>query len=93
MTRWYVYIVKCVDGTLYTGVTTDVERRIHDHQQGMGAKYTRGRTPLSVIHRELHKNRSEAQIREAEIKNLSHNKKLELTRHPSHAPQEISKRA
>jgi putative endonuclease len=46
---WYVYIIECSDGTLYTGITTDVNKRIETHNKGKGAKYTRGRTPVVLL--------------------------------------------
>ncbi len=75
---WYVYIVKCSDGSLYTGVTTDIKRRIGEHNAGQGASYTRIRTPVSLVHNESHPNRSKALKREAEIKGWPRNKKLVL---------------
>lgn len=70
-----VYIVECSDGTLYTGYTTDVERRITEHNNGTGAKYTRGRTPVEVQYVEYWSSQSAAQSREYEIKNLTHSQK------------------
>ena len=69
---WFVYILRCSDDTLYTGVTTDIERRFKEHKEGKtGAKYTRSRFPLEVVFRETWASRSEAQVREAQIKKLS----------------------
>ncbi len=69
---WFVYILRCSDDTLYTGVTTDIERRFKEHKEGKtGAKYTRSRFPLEVVFRETWASRSEAQVREAQIKRLS----------------------
>ena len=75
---WYVYILQCGDGTLYTGSTTDVERRLAVHQKGRGAKYTRSRQPLTLVYREPQPNRSAALRREAAIKRLSRREKLAL---------------
>jgi putative endonuclease len=75
----YVYIVECSDGTLYTGYTTDVDRRVEEHNEGEGAKYTRGRTPVEVVLVEEYETRSDAMSREAEIKSLSREEKEELT--------------
>ena len=50
--NWYLYILRCGDGTLYTGITTDVEKRLEQHRTGKGAKYTRGRQPLELVYRE-----------------------------------------
>lgn len=69
---WYVYILRCSDDTLYTGVTTDIDRRFKEHKEGKtGAKYTRSRFPLEIVFRETWASRSEAQVREAQIKRLS----------------------
>ena len=74
----YVYIVECADNTLYTGYTTDIERRIKEHNQGQGAKYTRGRTPVKLCYQEQFKDRSTAQKREYKIKQLTRREKIEL---------------
>jgi putative endonuclease len=67
----YVYVLSCADGSLYTGYTTDVERRVAEHNAGEGAKYTRGRTPVAVVHTESFDTKSAAMAREYEIKQLS----------------------
>lgn len=77
-TPYYVYIVRCTDGTLYTGITTNVVRRFNEHKDGTGARYTRARTPEKVVFTERCKNRSEASKREAAIKKLSRPQKLQL---------------
>lgn len=74
----YVYILKCSDGTFYTGWTTDIEARVKTHNSGSGAKYTRGRRPVSLVYYEELPDRSAALKREAAIKRLPRNKKLEL---------------
>lgn len=74
----YVYILKCSDGTFYTGWTTDIEARVKTHNSGSGAKYTRGRRPVSLAYYEELPDRSAALKREAAIKRLPRNKKLEL---------------
>lgn len=74
----YVYIVECDDGTLYTGYTTDVGRRVAEHNAGKGAKYTAGRTPVRLRYVEYHDTRSGAQSREYEIKTLSRAEKDSL---------------
>lgn len=74
----YVYVVECSDGTLYTGYTTDVERRVAEHNAGDGAKYTAGRTPVTLRYVEYHDSRSAAQQREHEIKSRSRNAKERL---------------
>lgn len=75
---WYLYILRCRDGTLYTGITTDVEKRFEAHCSGKGAKYTRGRGPLELVYRETCQNHSQALKREREIKGLPREKKQEL---------------
>ena len=75
---WYVYIIKCRDGTFYTGITTDVERRIGDHNMGKGAKYTRGRGPVRLIYQCGMKSRAEASKEEYRIKQLSKTEKALL---------------
>ena len=75
---WYLYILRCGDGTLYTGITTDVRRRLEDHRAGKGAKYTRGRTPLELVHREECGTHSAALKREAAVKALPRAKKEKL---------------
>jgi len=67
----HVYVIECADGTLYTGYTTDVQRRVAEHDAGEGAKYTRGRTPVELRHVESFPSRSAALSREHEIKALS----------------------
>jgi putative endonuclease len=74
----YVYVLACADGSLYTGYTTDVERRVAEHNAGKGAKYTRGRTPVEVVHVEAFDARSAAMSREYEIKQLSRAEKEQL---------------
>jgi len=79
MSQWYVYIVRATDQSLYTGITTDVERRFAEHQSGRaGAKYFRGRSPVEVVFVESGHDRSSASIREAQIKKLSREQKFEL---------------
>ena len=68
--RWYLYILRCKDNTLYTGITTDVEKRLVAHCSGKGAKYTRGRAPLELVYQESCGSHSNALKREAEIKKL-----------------------
>ena len=75
---WYLYILRCKDGSLYTGITTDVEKRLEAHRAGKGAKYTRGRSPLELVYREECGDHSDALRREAEIKRLPRDEKLKL---------------
>jgi putative endonuclease len=74
----YVYIVECSDGSLYTGYTTDVDRRVSEHNAGEGAKYTRGRTPVELRHVERFEERSAALSRERAIKRLPRAAKTSL---------------
>lgn len=78
MTTHYTYILKCSDNTLYTGYTTDIERRVLEHNNQNGAKYTRGRTPVTLKYVEFHDSRSDAMSREYEIKQLSTKNKRKL---------------
>ncbi len=75
---YYVYILLCQDKTLYTGITTDIERRFEEHKSGKGGHYTRARGAMRMVYSEPHKNRSAASKREAEIKKLPRTRKLEL---------------
>jgi len=83
---WYVYIVKCKDKTLYTGVTTDLKRRIKEHNDSvLGAKYVKGRRPVKLVYSIKKKNKSKAQKEECRIKKLSRAEKLKII-HPSSHP-------
>lgn len=76
---WHVYILRCADDTLYTGVATDVVRRVEEHNGSpKGAKYTKSRRPLALVHAETFPTRSAACAREAAIKKLSRDEKLRL---------------
>ena len=74
----YTYIVECSDGTLYTGYTNDLEKRIKAHNGGKGAKYTRSRLPVCLVYFEEYETKELAQSREWHIKRLTRAKKLEL---------------
>ncbi len=76
----FIYIIECKDGTLYTGYTVNLEKRINMHNEGRGAKYTRGRAPVVLRYFEQFDNKSDALKREIEIKNLRRAKKIELFR-------------
>ena len=76
--NWIVYILKCADSTLYTGITNDFDRRIAMHESGSGAKYTRGRGPFQVAYSESCEDRGQASKRESEIKSLTRKQKLLL---------------
>ena len=75
---WTVYILRCADGTLYTGITNDLSRRIAEHESGQGAKYTKGRGPLQLVFEEAFQSRGLASKRESEIKALDRKTKLLL---------------
>ncbi len=79
-TPWFLYMVRCADDTLYTGITTDVERRISEHNSDdrAGARYTRTRRPVQLVYTEQMESRSAASIREAAIKKLTRRQKLAL---------------
>jgi len=77
-TSWQVYIIECADGTFYTGIARDLDARISAHNDGSGAKYTRGRLPVKLRYRESASGRSAATKREAALKKLSRAAKLEL---------------
>jgi putative endonuclease len=81
---WFVYILRCADDTLYTGITTDKERRLTQHNKGTAAKYTRVRTPVEMIYSENSDDRSSATKREIAIKKLPRKQKLDLIKLSSH---------
>ena len=79
MNKWYTYVVRCRDSTLYTGVTTDIGRRLNEHNDSMrGSKYTKRRRPVKLVYWSEHQNRSEAQREEWRIKQLSKKEKEQL---------------
>jgi putative endonuclease len=75
---WTVYILRCADDTLYTGITNDLPNRLAAHESGKGAKYLRGRTPFTLVYTETHPGKSEALKREMEIKRLNRKEKMKL---------------
>ena len=75
---WMLYILRCGDGTLYTGITTDVEARLEAHRSGKGAKYTRGRGPLELVYREQCEDHSHALKRELAVKSMTKEEKKKL---------------
>ena len=78
---YYLYILKCADGTLYVGITTDVKRRVIEHNSSkLGAKYTRGRRPVTLVFSRAFADRSEASREEVRVKKLSRAQKLGLIR-------------
>jgi putative endonuclease len=92
MADHYVYVLRCADDSLYTGYTTDVERRVAEHDAGEGAKYTRGRTPVELVHVESFDSQSAAMSREYEIKQWSRRRKQRLVGATGGAPAETSER-
>ena len=76
--NWVVYILQCADQTLYTGITNNLDHRINEHENGTGAKYTRGRAPFKLIYSEPHSTRSQASNLELEIKSFDRARKLKL---------------
>ncbi|TVQ85532.1 MAG: GIY-YIG nuclease family protein [Micavibrio sp.] len=77
---WTVYILECADGSLYTGITNDLASRISAHENGTGAKYTRGRAPFKLVYKEECDSRSHASKREREIKSLKRAEKRKIYR-------------
>jgi putative endonuclease len=76
---WFVYMLRCSDDTLYTGVTTDVQRRVAEHNgTTKGAKYTKARQPVALVYTKKAKDRSGAQIKEAQLRKLTRREKLLL---------------
>ncbi|ALM56027.1 MULTISPECIES: GIY-YIG nuclease family protein [Staphylococcus] len=78
MDKHYIYIVKCKDGSLYTGYAKDIEKRVEKHNKGQGAKYTKIRRPVELVYQEMFDTKSEALKREYEIKTYSRQQKLVL---------------
>ncbi len=82
--QWYVYLLRCADGSLYAGVTTDVARRVREHNgegaKGKGAKYTKAHGPVTLAYQEAICSRSEAQIREGQLRKLSKLEKEKLVK-------------
>jgi putative endonuclease len=76
--HWTVYMLECADGSLYTGITTDLDRRLAEHAAGKGARYTKGRGPFRLVYRETCQGRAEASRRESAIKLLGRAEKLRL---------------
>jgi putative endonuclease len=75
---WWCYILRCADGTLYTGISNDLDKRIAAHNAGTASKYTRVRLPVTPVYHEASENRSEASKREAQIKHLTREQKISL---------------
>ncbi|OGZ06153.1 MAG: hypothetical protein A3C93_01335 [Candidatus Lloydbacteria bacterium RIFCSPHIGHO2_02_FULL_54_17] len=83
---YFVYILKCADGSFYTGITTDLKRRFEEHKSGKGGRYTRAHGALRMLYREKQKDRSSALKREAAIKRWGRADKLALSRSRAHKP-------
>jgi len=77
---WFVYMLRCRDGSLYTGITTDVSRRFKQHNAGTASKYTRSRLPARLVYKEAHGDQSSALKREVAIKAMSRREKLAIIR-------------
>jgi putative endonuclease len=92
MKRWHVYIIRCSDASLYTGIATDVPERLAKHDAGKGAKYTRGRGPVALAYCEAAKDESAAKKREAEIKRLSRAKKEEIVKYGPAAMRQANRK-
>ncbi len=84
---WFVYILRCRDGSLYTGVSTDVTARVAAHNAGRGARYTRARLPVELLHVERKRDRSSALRREAALKALPRSEKLAVIAAPPARPR------
>lgn len=79
MSQWFVYLLECADGSYYTGITTDLERRVNEHNGGQrGARYTRARQPVTLVYHETAASRSEASQREYAIRTLPRTGKQHL---------------
>jgi predicted GIY-YIG superfamily endonuclease len=78
--RWFVYLLRCADSSLYTGITKDVSRRCQQHNAGNASRYTRSRLPVKVVHQEAHASQSSALKREAAIRAMTRQGKLTMIR-------------
>jgi putative endonuclease len=78
MRKWYLYIIKAKDESLYTGITTNITRRVEEHNSGTGAKCLRGKLPVELVYNEIYNSSSEARKREEAIKNWKRENKLKL---------------
>jgi putative endonuclease len=90
---WFLYILECSDGSFYTGVTKDIERRLSEHNKGVASKYTRLRLPVELRYSEECAGRTEALVRECQVKALPRKKKEELVRGPPAGKRKSSGRA
>jgi len=78
--EWFIYLVRCSNGNLYTGISTDVTRRFAEHQAGKGAKYLRGKGPLELVYQKKIGTRSEALKAEIKVKNMARSAKIAMLR-------------
>ena len=78
MKNWYIYIIECSDQRLYTGITNGIKQHINAHNQGVGAKFTKGRAPVKLKYNEQYNSRSQALKREIQIKSLTRKQKLDI---------------
>lgn len=78
--RWWLYVLRCADGTLYTGITTDLRRRLLQHNSGTASRYTRGRLPAALVHQERCRDKSSALKKEFRIKALPRREKEDYIR-------------
>jgi putative endonuclease len=76
--QWFCYVLECADGTLYTGITRSLDRRLSTHNRGRASRYTRGRRPVRLVYAEPHPDRSSASRREIDVKKMSRTKKRAL---------------
>jgi len=81
--HWHTYMVRCHDHTLYTGIAKDLDKRLQDHNTGKGAKYTKGRRPVTLVYAEIFPSRAAAARREYELKNLTRVAKQKLITPPA----------
>ena len=75
---WFIYILRCGNGDLYTGLTTNLERRLHEHQSGKGGWFTKTTQPVKLVYHEIYDSRDEARQRDTQLKGWSRRKKLAL---------------
>lgn len=76
--KWHLYLLECVDGSYYAGITNDLDKRLNAHNQGKGARYTRGRAPVKLLRSKVYENRSQASQAEAWVKKQPKSKKLDF---------------
>lgn len=89
---WYVYILKCKNNTLYTGITDSIERRLKEHNSGKGGKYTAARIPVTLLYSQVYRKRPEALRRESQLKKRSRAKKLALVSENHNKLKQLSRR-